>query len=323
MAAGEFALIGRHFTRETRDPSVSVPIGDDAAVVDLAPGMELVLAVDMMVEGRHFLAGADAGSLGHKVLAVNLSDIAAMGARPRWALLAGALPDADDAWLAAFTRGLFALADAHGVSLIGGDTTRGPRTLSLTIAGEVPRGEAITRGGAQPDDDVWVSGTLGDAMLGLAAIEGRFDVAGDELAGLRARLDRPTPRVALGQALRGIASAMIDVSDGVTGDLGHILEMSGVGATVDIDALPRSAVLDRCLAGAARETALACLLSGGDDYELCFTAPIARRDEVVRAAGAAGVTVARVGAITSGSALVLRDASGATLPVPRSFDHFA
>jgi len=323
MAAGEFALIGRHFTRETRDPSVSVPIGDDAAVVDLAPGMELVLAVDMMVEGRHFLAGADAESLGHKVLAVNLSDIAAMGARPRWALLAGALPDADDAWLAAFTRGLFALADAHGVSLIGGDTTRGPRTLSLTIAGEVPRGEAITRGGAQPDDDVWVSGTLGDAMLGLAAIEGRFDVAGDELAGLRARLDRPTPRVALGRALRGIATAMIDVSDGVTGDLGHILEMSGVGATVDIDALPRSAVLDRCLAGAARETALACLLSGGDDYELCFTAPIARRDEVVRAAGAAGVTVARIGAITSGSALVLRDASGATLPVPRSFDHFA
>jgi len=222
--SGEFALIARHFARPAREPDVRVGIGDDAAVLAPAPGQELVLAVDMMVEGRHFVEGTDPERLGHKILAVNLSDMAAMGARPRWALLAGALPDDDERWLSSFARGLFALADAHGVALVGGDTTRGPRTLSLTIAGEVPAGEAILRRGARSGDDLWVSGTLGDAMLGLAALEGRTRLDAAERAHCIARLERPSPRVALGIGLRGVASAMLDVSDSLTGDLGHILE---------------------------------------------------------------------------------------------------
>ena len=321
---GEFDLIRRHFVRASRDAAVSIPIGDDAAVVAPADGMELVLAVDMMVEGRHFLPDVEPERLGHKILAVNLSDIAAMGARPRWALLAGALPDNNARWLASFARGLFALADAHGVSLIGGDTTRGPRNLCLTIVGEVPRGEAIRRGGARVGDDVWVSGTLGDAMLGLAALQGRVDATPDESRNLRERLERPMPRVALGQALRGVATAMIDVSDGLSGDLGHVLDASGVGATIDVASLPRSAPLERCLRGGASDLALACLLSGGDDYELCFTASPAQRVRVGDAARSANVAVSRIGTITADGGLVVRDANGQPMPaLPRSFDHFA
>ncbi len=321
---GEFALIGRHFKRADRDPAVRVGIGDDAAVVAPAPGCELAFSVDMLVEGRHFLPGADPESLGHKTLAVNLSDLAAMGARPRWALLAGALPAADEAWLAAFTRGLFALADRFAVTLVGGDTTRGPRNLCVTIVGELPAGTAITRAGARAGDDVYVSGQLGDAMLALAGIEGRATLAAEELARLRVRLERPEPRVELGLRLRGIASAALDVSDGLTGDLGHILVASGVGATLDLAAIPRSASLDRRLGGPDRALALACLLAGGDDYELCFTAPVARRADVARAGTEAGVAVARIGTITGEPGLRVRDESGATLPaLPAAFDHFA
>lgn len=321
---GEFALIARHFTRAPRDRSVVVGVGDDAAVVAPTPGCELVLAVDMMVEGRHFLPGADPGTLGHKILAVNLSDMAAMGARPRWALLAGALPDEDDAWLAAFSRGLFALAGEHGVELVGGDTTRGPRNLCLTIAGEVPAGAAILRSGARAGDDLWVSGTLGDAMLGLAAIEGRTSLDAAARAACAARLERPTPRVALGLALRGIASAMLDVSDGLTGDVGHLLDQSNVGAVVDLAAVPRSGALDRKLAGAERALALACLLAGGDDYELVFAAPAALRDRVGAAGRGAGVAVARIGRIVGRGGLVVNDERGEPLAtLPRAFDHFA
>jgi thiamine-monophosphate kinase len=301
---------------------VRVGVGDEATGVPPAPRDALVLAVDLIVEGRPFVAGAHPERLGHKILAVNLSYMAAMGARPRWALLAGALPD-DDAWLAAFARGLFALADRHGVDLIGGDTTRGPRNLCLTIAGDVPAGAAILRSGAAPGDDVWVSGTLGDAMLGLAALERRTTLDDASQAACVSRLERPTPRVELGIALRGIASAMLDVSDGLTGDLGHLLDASSVSAVVELAALPRSAALDRKLRGGERELALECLLAGGDDYELVFAAPPGKRDAVDGAARAAGVPASRVGRIVAGRGLSVLDDSGVPLAaLPRAFDHF-
>jgi len=321
---GEFALIGRYFDRPLRDRSVTLGIGDDAAVVTVAPGCELVLAVDMMVESRHFLPDADPRALGHKILAVNLSDIAAMGARPRWALLAGALPEFDERWLDEFTRGLFDLAGMHDVALIGGDTTCGPRNLCLTIAGEVPAGAAVRRSGAIAGDDVWVSGTLGDAMLALAALRGTTVLDEVAMTHARRRLEWPTPRVALGQSLRGIASAMLDVSDGLTGDLGHILDASGVGAIVELSRVPRSAALNERLAGEERDEALQWLLAGGDDYELCFTAPAARRDDVI-ALSTQDVALSRIGVVTSrASDLAVLDETGTPLPdVPRAFDHFA
>lgn len=323
MSVGEFDLIRRHFMRSTSDKAVVLGVGDDAAIVAVAPGMELVLAVDMMVEGRHFLPSADPVSLGHKILAVNLSDIAAMGARPRWALLAGALPDADNAWLAAFSRGLFALADDHRVSLIGGDTTRGPRNLCLTIAGEVPRGCAITRHGAKVGDDVWISGSIGDAMLALAGLLQRLTLENDGLQRLLRRLEFPTPRVALGSALRGVASAMIDVSDGLCGDLSHILEQSKVGAAIELAAIPRSPELNAVLRSERREIAIACLLAGGDDYELCFTAPMTARERIANMARDVDVAITRIGVTTATNDLVVRDDNGRSLGIPRSFDHFA
>lgn len=319
---GEFELIARCFLRPLRDASVTLGIGDDAAIVAVTPGHELVLAVDMLVESRHFLPDADPAALGHKVLAVNLSDMAAMGARPRWALLAGALPEGDVAWLDAFSGGLLALADAHDVTLIGGDTTRGPRNLCLTIAGEVEQGQAIRRSGASADDDIWVSGTLGDAMLALAALQRRTLLDAEALVVARARLERPQPRVALGRALRGVASAMLDVSDGLTGDLRHLLEASQVGAVVDVDRVPRSQALDTKLRGPERSLALQCLLAGGDDYELCFTAPPAVRARVA-ALASPDVPLTRVGSITAHAGLVVREASGLPLPALRAFDHFA
>ncbi len=320
----EFELIDRFFRRAPRDPAVKLGVGDDAAVVAVAPGQELVLAVDMMVEGRHFLPDTDPARLGHKILAVNLSDLAAMGAKPRWALLAGSLPDNDAEWLAAFARGLFALADAHGVELIGGDTTRGSRNLCLTIAGEVPAGMALTRRGARPGDDVWISGTLGDAMLALAALTGRTALDAGALATARMRLEAPVPRVALGEGLRGVASAVIDVSDGLVGDLGHILEQSGAGAVVDLASIPHGPVLAHKLAGGERSLALQCLLAGGDDYELCFTANVAARAEIAQIGRAADVPLARIGTVTTGRGLVVRDESGEALSdLPQAFDHFA
>ena len=320
----EFGLIGRYFRRTTKDPDVVVGVGDDAAVVRASDGHELVLAVDMMVESRHFLDDADPAALGHKILAVNLSDLAAMGARPRWALLAGALPSIDEAWLDAFSRGLFALADAHAVTLIGGDTTRGPRNLCLTIAGEVPVGQAVLRSGAAPGDDLWVSGTLGDAMLALAAMQGRTALPAADLATAQRRLERPDPRVALGQSLRGVASAMLDVSDGLTGDVRHLLDASGVGAIIDVASVPRSPALHAKLLGAERAHALAWLLAGGDDYELCFAAPPAARARIEGLA-TDQVALARIGTITPrDGGLVVRDERGEPLPVlPAAFDHFA
>lgn len=320
----EFELIDRYFRRPPRDAAVRIAIGDDAAVVAPAPGKELAFSVDMLVEGRHFLPDVDPAALGHKTLAVNLSDMAAMGATPRWALLAGALPDNDERWVAAFADGLFALAERFGVALIGGDTTRGPRNLCVTIVGELPAGTAITRSGAAAGDDVYVSGTLGDAALALAALSGRTTVAADALVTLRQRLERPEPRVALGERLRGVATAAIDVSDGLTGDLAHILAASSVGADVDLAQIPRSpAITHRLAVHDERKLALACLLAGGDDYELCFTAPPSARDRVAAIARELLLPLTRIGVITSAPGLRVRDERGARLgPLPAAFDHF-
>lgn len=320
----EFELIARFFTRPARAASVHLSVGDDAALLAPSPSCELAVSVDMLVGGRHFFADTDPENLGHKTLAVNLSDMAAMGATPKWALLAGALPDSDAVWLAAFARGFHALADAHGVDLVGGDTTRGPLALCVTIMGEVPAGRALLRSGAHVGDDVYVSGVLGDAALAVAALKGRTALDTEALAAARARLETPTPRIALGVALRGVATAALDISDGLVGDLSHILERSAVGATVDMPALPHSSELGRLLGGAQRDLALECLLAGGDDYELCFTAPREAAAAVAAIAERTGVPLTRIGAITAGPGLVVRDEHGVPLPVlPRAYDHFA
>ena len=299
-------------------------VGDDAALLAPSPGCELAVSVDMLVAGRHFLTDVDPEKLGHKTLAVNLSDLAAMGAAPRWALLAGALPDLDPRWLAAFARGFYGLADGHDVELVGGDTTRGPLNLCVTVLGEIPTGLALTRAGAKPDDDIYVSGALGDAALALVAITGRVPLGGDSLAAARERLEMPLPRIELGIALRGVASAAIDISDGLTGDLGHILEQSSVGAEIDLAAVPRSKALDRLLAGADRSLALDCLLGGGDDYELCFTAPREAVARIALIAAQTGVALTRIGTIMTAPGLTVRDEQGVRLPaLPKAFDHFA
>lgn len=320
----EFELIERFFTRAPRGRSVRLGVGDDAALLAVTPGWELAASVDMLVAGRHFFPDTDPQRLGHKTLAVNLSDMAAMGAVPRWALLAGALPHADAAWLMAFARGFLALADAHAVDLVGGDTTRGPLNLCVTILGEIPAGHALQRGGARAGDEVYVSGTLGEAALALLALSHRTTLAPDVLARCRERLERPQPRVALGLALRDVASAALDLSDGLVGDLAHILERSGVGAEIELAAIPRAPVLDAMLRGPERELALRCVLAGGDDYELCFTAPPPARHAIVEIAAAVALPLARIGRITAGRQLVVRDERGLPLPVlPQAFDHFA
>src|SRR5438105_11592490 len=294
----EFALIDRYFRRSPRGDSVRIGVGDDAAVIRPAPGMELVISVDMLVEGRHFLRDTDPHRLGQKTLAVNLSDLAAMGATPRYALLAGALPNSEEAWLGEFAAGFFAIADRYGVELIGGDTTKGPRNLCVTIIGEVPQGTALTRGGAKPGDDIYVSGLLGDAALALEAMQQRTRLAPDALEVARTRLETPEPRVALGERLRDIASAALDISDGLTGDLAHILHASRVGAIVELASILRSPALDGKLAGTERDLALRCLLAGGDDYELCFTANRALRDRIVDISRSLDITFTHVGQLT-------------------------
>ena len=316
----EFDLIRRHFTRPTRHTDLAV--GDDAALLRTQPGMQLAVSTDMLVSGTHFFADTDPEDLGWKTLAVNVSDLAAMGATPRWAFLAVALPSADEAWIAAFARGLFACADTYGIDLAGGDTTRGPLTLSVTILGEVPQGKAITRAGGRAGDDLWVSGQPGLAALGLAALRGEAELSADGRATCIAALQRPQPRVALGLALRGLASAMLDVSDGLLGDLGHILECSATGALIDIEALPLEPLLQT---GADASLARRCLLSGGDDYELLFSAPAARRSQIEALAGTVDPALHRIGTLTAETgSLSLRDSTGRLAPAARSgYDHFS
>ena len=316
-ALGEFELIERFFTRPVRRATLGV--GDDCALLQPTPGTTLAISSDMLIEGRHFLSTAAPDRLGHKALAVNLSDLAACGAKPLAFTLALALPSADEAFLAPFARGLLALADEEGCELIGGDTTRGPLAICITAFGELPLGSALLRSGARPGDDLYASGTLGDARLALEAFRGTVSLDEASFRAARQAMEMPTPRIGLGLALRGLATSAIDISDGLVGDLGHVLRRSGVGAVVDVDALPRSAAL----AGQALALQRQCLLAGGDDYELVFTALPTRRDAVAAAAAGAGVAVTRIGRIEAGARLRIIDRSGAAVEhAGRSFDHF-
>lgn len=316
----EFDLIRQYFTRPA--PSAVLGIGDDAAILRPTPGQDLHVSVDMLVEGRHFFADVSPQALGHKTLAVNLSDMAAMGAKPRWAFLSLALPQLDEAWARDFSRGLFALAGQYGVDLAGGDTTRGPLTLSVTIMGETPQGQALRRDAAQVGDDVWVSGELGLGAIAVAVRNGLLADAGlseDVLAACQCKLDFPVPRLELGQALLGVAHAAADVSDGLLADLGHILIASGVAAEIRADSLPSLPQLE-----AERARWLDYLAAGGDDYELCFTAPQAARQAVEAAGKVAGCRVTRIGHIVAGSGVRLLDGQGVAMTLKKAgYDHFA
>ncbi len=311
---GEFDLIKEFFTRPTQRAVLGV--GDDCALLQPAPGMQLAISTDMLVSGQHFFADVDPFTLGHKALAVNLSDLAACGAKPLAFTLALALPESNATWLSAFSKGMFALADQHSCELIGGDTTRGPLTISITIFGEVPPGQALLRSGACAGDDIYVSGSLGDARLGLEALQGKISLSAHDLVQARQRLEQPTPRIALGLALRGIATSAIDVSDGLLGDLQHVLDSSKAGATLHTHLLQPLMI--------AANQPLAYILAGGDDYELVFTAPPHLREAVTRAAQSARTPVSRIGCIDASPQLRLLDAHGTLVSGTfASFDHFS
>ncbi len=315
--AGEIDLIERHFTgRGARREDVLAGVGDDAALVAAPPAAALVLALDTLVDGAHFPSGFDARFVGHRALAVNLSDLAAMGAEPAWALLGLTLPSVDEHWLSGFSAGFDTLARRHGVALVGGDTTRGPLTVTVSLAGFVPAGGALRRDGARAGDDLWVSGTPGDAAAGLAILQGRLNAQGRARDALLARFQLPQARVALGTALRGIASACIDLSDGLLGDLAKLCAASGVGADVTSRELPLSAGL---CSVAAPETRIAWSLGGGDDYELLFTADPAERARL--AALDAGVVLRRIGTISAAGG-VLVDGAPPGRDAGHGFDHF-
>jgi thiamine-monophosphate kinase len=348
---GEFELIARFFERTGHAlPSrVILGIGDDCALLQPTPGMQWAVSSDLLVSGRHFFADVDPHTLGHKALAVNLSDLAACGAQPVGFTLALSLPHADAAWLQGFSQGLFALADAHDCPLVGGDTTRGPLTICITVFGEVPPHQVLLRSGARAGDDIWVSGTLGDAALALKCLQDQqirqsqqslpddavllpANLPPDALLAARRRLETPTPRLALGRALRGIASAAADVSDGLLGDLGHILQRSAVGATLDaqtaMNLLAARAYMTCAEAtldtqNPAHTHALRLVLCGGDDYELVFTAPAHLRAQVLQAAADSVTPVTRVGRIEAAPGLRVLSADGTPLQGAwAGFDHF-
>ncbi len=314
----EFELIAKYFTRPPRHSVLGV--GDDAALVAVSPGHEVAASTDMLVEGVHFFADASPLSLGHKALAVNLSDLAAMGAAPRWAMLALSLPAADEQWVKEFAAGFFALAERYDVDLIGGDTTRGPRNICVQVMGEVEQGKALRRDGASPGDDVWVSGHLGDSAAAVAHRKGGLLLREPLLGHCMARLDRPTPRVGLGRGLVGLASSAIDISDGLIGDLGHICERSRVGAEIGVAQIPCSAELTPLRHDAAVTRAI---LAGGDDYELCFTAAPGKRSGIDSLAASLGLALTRIGRITEGNAVTVLDEKGQPMRLQeQGFDHF-
>lgn len=327
LCMGEFELIERYFQRSTRAASgVDLGIGDDCALIAPASGMQLAISSDMLVEGRHFLSTVSPEALGHKALAVNLSDLAACGAEPLGFTLALALPRSDAVWAEGFSRGLFRLADQHGCTLMGGDTTAGPLNICITVFGQVPRGAALLRSGARVGDDVYVSGLPGQARLALEAFRGLVSLAQDDFAVLRARMERPTPRVALGQALRGVASSAIDVSDGLLGDFAHVLKASGLGAEIDliaIDSIANNPDFMRARGQFDADYLRSMVLSGGDDYELVFTASPDQRSAVERAAAASQTRIMRIGQTQREPGIRLREADG-TLQASSyaSFDHF-
>ena len=321
----EFDLIARIRQRAPTRGDVVLGIGDDAALLQPATGMQLVVAMDTLNSGVHFPPGTAPADIGWKALAVNLSDLAAMGALPAWCTLSLSLPDSDRDFVDGFLDGFLALASRHDVALVGGDTTRGPLSVCVTVHGFVEPGQALRRDGARVGDDVWVSGTLGDAAGALSQWrenpgQSRLSSAkGDSGPGfLRQRLDRPTPRIELGRSLRGIATSCIDVSDGLLADLGHVCAASGVGADIDVEALPASPALRAAFDAAALRDLQA---TGGDDYELCFTAPASARADLERSDGAPAT---RIGCIVEGQGVHARDAAGERWGSRRAgYQHFA
>jgi thiamine-monophosphate kinase len=332
---GEFDLIERFFKTAANslcanaDQAITLGIGDDCALIKPRADEEVAITSDMLVEGRHFFAGANPELLGRKALAVNLSDLAAMGARPLGFTLAIALPTVDDTWLEAFSKGLFAMAKEYSCSLIGGDTTAGPLTISITAFGALPKGEAIRRSGAKPGDDIWVSGAVGDARLALAALRHEITLSAEDLQQIEHRMHNPTPRIELGMQLRNIASAALDVSDGLLGDLCHILKQSQVDAEIQLGKLPKSITLQKQDVQIQNQFA-AC---GGDDYEICFTAPATQRDNIQAINKLIGLPLTIIGKtvqkkdievkahLLDKSGTLLSDAEAA--PFLKSFDHFA
>ena len=315
----EFDLIRRYFSRPA--PHTVLGGGDDCALVRPAAGMLLAVSTDTLVSDVHFFADADPALLGWKSLAVNLSDLAAMGAQPRWATLALTLPAVDESWLAAYADGLYRCAQAYGISLVGGDTTRGKLSLTLTVIGEVPPDSALRRDGAQVGDTVWVSGNPGDAAFALAALQGRIEIDSAKRSVLEARLHTPVPRVALGLALRRLAHSAIDVSDGLLADLGHILVRSECGAVLDYAQLPLSPIVRELTQHPLFDR---CVLAGGDDYELCFTAAADAEAEILAIGAGLDVRLTAIGRIVAAPGLQLLDAEGRIMPAAvKGYEHFA
>lgn len=318
----EFDIIRQYFTRPVTKAALGV--GDDAALISTTADKELVVSVDTMVSGRHFYSDAAPRQLGYKALAVNLSDMAAMGATPRWVTLALTLPkrliEKNNVWLEEFAAGFFALADTYQIELIGGDTTCGPLSISIQIIGEVEKGKALLRSGARPGDDIWISGQLGDAALALAHEQQHITLAPDELGRCLTALHAPVARIELGRRLIDLAHSAIDISDGLMADLTHILDCSNVSATINIDDITCSHILRKYL---SQPIAVSCLLTGGDDYELCFTASTRRQMEIKNLSLQLAIPLTRIGTITQGKGLtVLNSDSSAITLETRGYDHF-
>jgi len=332
---GEFDLIQRFFKagadamRPNDEKTIALGIGDDCALLNPAAGEEIAITSDMLVEGRHFFMDANPELLGRKALAVNLSDLASMGAKPIGFTLSIALPKVDTVWLEAFSKGLFAIANQHSCPLIGGDTTAGHLTISITAFGSIPSGKAIFRSGAKVGNDIWTSGTVGDARLALAALRHEINLPEGDLKRIEHRMHNPTPRVELGIKIREVASAALDISDGLLGDLQHILKQSQVSAEVFLDQLPKSETLQKQSEDIQNQFAA----SGGDDYEICFTAPIEKRGAIGEISAALNLPLTRIGSITEKVSAVeklyLLNKNGDLLDetksavLLKSFDHFA
>lgn len=312
----EFDLIAKYFTRPAQ---VDLGIGDDAALVSVRPGYQLAISADMSVAGTHFFADVDPFVIGWKSMAVNVSDMAAMGAEPKWATLSIALPEIDEHWLAGFSAGLFACAEDYDVALIGGDTTRGPLNIAINIMGEVPQGQALQRCGAKVGDDVWVSGELGGAALWLQHRLGKLTVPESELPMLAAAMHHPQPRVQLGMSLRGVATAALDISDGLLADLSHLLRASGVGAVLDWQAVPKPARLQSHI---NRSLLAQAVLAGGDDYELCFTAPTSQRAQLRALSQQLNLPLSCIGQVTAETDLKVLDGTSAMFLPQKGYDHF-
>ncbi|MCL1074055.1 thiamine-phosphate kinase [Shewanella dokdonensis] len=316
----EFQLIEHYFTGQSQHrKDVKLGIGDDCALVKPAENKLLAISTDTLVENVHFLPQMPPQALGYKSLAVNLSDLAAMGAEPAWMTLALTMPTADDLWLQGFASGLFEAADYYMIALVGGDTTRGPKSITITVHGQVPEGKALTRSGAKPGDWIYVTGTLGDSALGLDILRGSRTVSSEHREFLINRHYHPSPRVLAGQSLRGLASSAIDLSDGLNSDICHVLKASGVGAVIDVEKLPLSPAMSDSV---TLETALNYALCGGEDYELLFTVPEAQRGALDTALSHAGVRFTQIGQIQAVNKLKLQFKGEEFVPTQQGFEHF-